>query len=238
MPRKKIEGTCSVEGCEKSIDSKGYCTNHYARFWRNGTTDKLNGDKRSLPYYHLWFERKTNNLLCEEWLDINIFMAAILPKPEGDYFLLQIDGSKPFGPNNFRWLEHLKRKEGESKSDWWSRKRAARIAANPAMESDRNIKRKYNLTRDQYNQNLENQNYVCAICGEKETTFDGRTGSFRNLAVDHNHITNAVRDLLCWRCNAVLGKLKEDVELLDKMKNYLIKHKGTIYGSSSIPSNS
>jgi len=226
MPRKKIEGICSVENCGKPIDSKGYCRNHYMRQYLYGRLEKINtGDKRNHPLYHLWFERKQNRLLSDEWLDFKVFIDGISPKPDGNYCLLQIDGSKPFGPDNFRWQEFLKRKEGENKSDWWARKRAARIAANPAMESDRNIKRKYNLTREQYNEKLTNQNFSCAICGEKETTFDGRTGSFRNLAVDHNHITGEIRDLLCWRCNSTIGKIKEDIELLDKMKTYLIKHK-------------
>ena len=225
MPRKKIEGVCSVDGCDKPLKGKLYCRNHYQMNYLYGRTTKVNsGDKRKNPLYHLWFERKKNKLLCEEWLNFDSFIKGIEPKPEGNFLLLQIDGSKPFGPDNFKWQEYLKRKEGESKQDWWARKREARLAANPAMESDRNIRRKYNLTREQYDEKLKNQNYVCAICDEKETTYDGRTGGFRNLAVDHNHITNVVRDLLCWRCNSTIGKLNENLELLEKMKQYLIKH--------------
>lgn len=215
---------CSVEGCTKEARTKGLCRNHYVRYWRNGTTDKLNGDKRSHPLYHLWFQRKTNNLLCEAWLDLDTFVKDISPKPDGYYFLLQIDGTKPFGPDNFRWQENLKRKEGETNKDWWARKRAARIAANPAMESDRNLKRKFNLTRVEYDEKLKVQNFSCAICEEKEVSVDGRTGTLRNLAVDHCHITNKVRDLLCNRCNTTIGKAGDNPELLIKMANYILKH--------------
>ena len=226
MPRKKIEGVCSVDGCDKPLKGSLYCRNHYMMNYLYGRTTKLhNGDKRNDPFYHLWFERKRNNLLCEAWLDFLIFKNDISPKPEGNFFLLQIDSSKPFGPNNFRWQELLKRKNGESNKDWWARKRAARIVANPSMESDRNLKRKFNLTRQEYDDKLKSQNYVCAICEQPETTYDGRTGGIRNLAVDHNHITNVVRDLLCWRCNSTIGKINENAELLDKMKSYLLKHK-------------
>jgi hypothetical protein len=226
MPRKKIEGICSVEGCDKPLKGRLYCRNHYQMNYLYGRTTKLHsGDKRKHPFYILWFERKQNKQLCEEWLNFKVFVDGISPRPEGDYFLLQIDGSKPFGPDNFRWQEHLKRKEGESNKDWWARKRAARIAANPALESDRNLKRKFGLTREQYDEKLRNQNYVCAICGQKETSFDGRTGSFRNLAVDHCHRSTGIRELLCWRCNSTLGKVDDDVELLKKMIDYLEKHK-------------
>lgn len=31
--------TCSVEGCNRSVERKGMCGMHYARIWRTGTTD-------------------------------------------------------------------------------------------------------------------------------------------------------------------------------------------------------
>lgn len=225
MPRKKIEGVCSVDGCDKPLKGKLYCRNHYQMNYLYGRTTKVNsGDKRKNPLYHLWFERKKNKLLCEEWLNFDSFIKGIEPKPEGNFLLLQIDGSKPFGPDNFRWQEHLKRKEGESKKEWWARKRAARIFANPSMERDRNIKRRFNLTREQYDEKSKLQNYVCAICEQPELA-RSNSGSIKGLAVDHCHSTNKLRELLCWRCNATLGRVGDSIELLEKMKQYLIKHK-------------
>ena len=226
MPRKKIEGVCSVDGCDKPLKGKLYCRNHYQMNYLYGRTTKVNsGDKRKNPLYHLWFERKKNKLLCEEWLNFDSFIKGIEPKPEGNFLLLQIDGSKPFGPDNFKWQEYLKRKEGESKQDWWARKRLARLAANPSMESDRNLKRTFNLTREQYNEKLASQNFVCAICELPETSTSPNTGTIKSLAVDHNHATGKIRDLLCGRCNTTIGKLNEDLILLEKIKVYLIKHK-------------
>lgn len=77
------------------------------------------------------------------------------------------------------------------------------------------LKRKYNLTFAQYMNLLVVQNGACAICGQIETK--------KKLNVDHNHNTNKVRGLLCWRCNTVLGRIKEDVNLLKNMINYLLK---------------
>lgn len=224
----KLEGMCSVEGCYNPIRTKGFCNKHYLRFHKTlpdyKPSDKEFENKRKHPLYHLWFERKQNKLLCIDWLKLSVFIQGVSPKPDGNYLLLQIDGSKLFGPDNFRWQEHLKKKKGESNKDWWARKRAARIFANPSMESDRNIKRKYNLTREQYDEKLKAQNFGCAICGEKEVS-TSRTGGIKNLAVDHNHITGIVRELLCWRCNGTIGKINENLELLDKIKDYLVKHK-------------
>lgn len=219
------EGNCSVEGCDLPIKGRRFCSKHFQLFKRYGVPEKLNKNKRSHPLYHLWFERKTNSLLCEAWLDFDTFMAAILPKPEGYYFLLQIDGSKPFGPDNFRWQENLKRKKDETNKEWWDRKRKARIAANPAMESQRNIKRQYDLSPEEHEEKLKNSNYVCEICKNSETTFDGRTGSLRKLSVDHCHNSKKLRGMLCNRCNTTLGKVDDNVELLMEMINYLNKHK-------------
>lgn len=34
-------GTCSVEGCGKTVQAKGLCTKHYGRMRRNGTTNTV-----------------------------------------------------------------------------------------------------------------------------------------------------------------------------------------------------
>lgn len=218
--------TCSVYGCDKPIRTKGFCNNHYMMNWRDGRTHKIfTGEIRSNPLYVIWWQRKRDKLLCEHWTNhFNNFLWDVLPKPKGNYYLVRIKKGL-FGPDNFKWQECLKRKEDESKKDWHARKRAARILANPSMESDRNIKRVYGLTREQYDKILLNQNNVCAICEKQETAVNGRTGSIKSLAVDHCHNTGKIRGLLCWRCNATIGKLEENLELIDKMKSYLIKHK-------------
>ena len=65
---------------------------------------------------------------------------------------------------------------------------------------------------------------LCAICGEPEKSPSNWSGEPRKLSVDHNHATGQIRDLLCWRCNSTIGKVKEDRALLLKMIAYLDKH--------------
>jgi len=49
--------------------------------------------------------------------------------------------------------------------------------------------------------------------------------SSNNLLVDHCHVTGKYRGLLCNRCNTSLGFVNDDIELLEKMVNYLKEYK-------------
>lgn len=219
-----IKGICTVDDCKELIKGHGYCSAHYQLWKKNGKAEKLKREKRSHPFYSLWFERKQSDLLVEEWLDFTNFVKGISPKPEGNYLLLRLNEGK-FGPNNFRWQEHLKRKEDETKKEWHARKWAARQHANPSMERERHYQRKYGISIAQYEEKLKEQNFVCAICGQFETSISVNSGTVKKLAVDHNHKTGKTRELLCWRCNGTIGKIDEDLGLLKKIENYLIKHK-------------
>ena len=84
------------------------------------------------------------------------------------------------------------------------------------------FKKNYNLTIDDYNKRVEQQNNKCAICGNEETnTFKGKVV---NLSVDHNQKTGKVRGLLCKDCNVSLGNLNENISLFYKCIEYLKQH--------------
>lgn len=213
---------CSVDGCWNKTLKKGWCGKHYQQNYRNSPNYNPTTNKRRHPLYHLWFERKTCNALCEEWLNFEKFINDIGPKPEGNYLLVRIT-SELYGPNNFKWQEHLKKKKNESNKEWWARKWAARQAANPGLERERNLIRKYGITTEQYNNKLNEQNSVCAICENVESS-RSRTGGHKKLAVDHCHNSLKIRGLLCWRCNGTIGKVEDNIELMQKMIDYIRKH--------------
>lgn len=77
-------------------------------------------------------------------------------------------------------------------------------------------KTKYGITTEQYKQMLVDQNNLCKICNLPES-------SGRELYVDHNHLTNEVRGLLCNQCNTALGKFKDNPELLRSAIKYLTR---------------
>ena len=83
--------------------------------------------------------------------------------------------------------------------------------------------KRYGLSPQDYEDKVLNQNNTCAICNKPESQKTKKTKKINRLAIDHNHETGQVRDLLCRRCNIVLGLVKEDVELLFLIRQYLEK---------------
>jgi len=81
------------------------------------------------------------------------------------------------------------------------------------------LKKTYGLSLEDYDKMLKEQNNLCAICEEKDTK-----DKWGCLAVDHDHKTGKIRDLLCYKCNAGIGLLNDNKELLIKAIKYLEKH--------------
>jgi len=74
--------------------------------------------------------------------------------------------------------------------------------------------KRYRLTLDEYNEILRKQKGVCAICY-------GLCTKQKHLSVDHCHETNEVRGLLCNACNNLLGRAKDDPDILRNAADYL-----------------
>jgi hypothetical protein len=80
------------------------------------------------------------------------------------------------------------------------------------------LKIKFGINLDNYNNMLEKQNHCCNICGLHKSNFT------RQLAVDHCHTTGKIRGLLCVSCNNGLGRFKDNINYLQSAINYLQKH--------------
>ncbi len=74
----------------------------------------------------------------------------------------------------------------------------------------------YGLSESQYEDMLTKQGSKCAIC-------KGPPGRYR-LAVDHNHQTGQIRELLCTGCNVKLHTF-ESSDFRGLAETYLRKHK-------------
>lgn len=77
-----------------------------------------------------------------------------------------------------------------------------------------NLRQRYGLSVERYDEMLAEQNFGCGICGRQ-------CDSGRRLAVDHDHSTNKVRGLLCSNCNITLGKMSDQQEWLRNAADYL-----------------
>ena len=78
------------------------------------------------------------------------------------------------------------------------------------------LKLRYQISLEQFNQMLIAQNKRCAIC-------ENKFKSGKDTHVDHDHKTKLVRQLLCRNCNILLGNCKESVILLQRSIDYLKK---------------
>lgn len=86
---------------------------------------------------------------------------------------------------------------------------------------EQRLKRRYNLTLEEYEKMLIQQENKCVICN---SDFDDTTASTR-AQVDHDHITGKVRALLCIPCNTTLGKFSERSKTLENAIKYLQEFK-------------
>lgn len=219
-----IKGTCTAEGCTNPIKGNGLCNNHYQMQRKYGRTNKIKKPSKTLhPFYYIWHDKKQAKNLCEKWLDFWSFVTDVGERPSSAHVLNKLDESLPYSPDNFKWSETLIREVSETDKEWWARKWDDRRNRNPEEEWDRNLQRKYGITIQKYNEMFWIQNGRCFICNKEENL--GKNNKTKRLCVDHCHKSENVRKLLCNRCNVVLGLSDDNVELLQKMIDYLIQHK-------------
>ena len=78
------------------------------------------------------------------------------------------------------------------------------------IEKQSHLKKRYGISLDEYYFLCVEQDQRCAICNIETL-----------LVVDHCHITNSVRRLLCRSCNQGLGHFKDNIYLMEKAIAYL-----------------
>jgi len=90
-------------------------------------------------------------------------------------------------------------------------------------QKDHSLRSRYGITEKEYNNLLVQQQCVCVICAKKEIS-KHQNGNIKELAVDHNHVTNEIRGLLCQKCNTILGLCNEDINILESAITYIKEH--------------
>lgn len=79
-------------------------------------------------------------------------------------------------------------------------------------KKDMQIKWRYGISLEQYNEMYERQGGVCAVCSKV---------SDKKLCIDHDHETGQVRALVCDRCNRAMGASNDDAVILRLCAEYL-----------------
>ena len=97
----------------------------------------------------------------------------------------------------------------------------ARVKKNhdPDRARDRHYRRNYGISLADFNRMVLSQGSRCACCGT-----DKPGGKHEQWCVDHDHLTNEVRQLLCKDCNIVLGIVDDSPEHLQRLIAYVLKH--------------
>lgn len=94
-------------------------------------------------------------------------------------------------------------------------KTMARYYADPDAYNRRRRAAMYGITVEEYDALIADG--VCDICGKVP---EGKRHE-SVLHIDHDHSTGRVRGALCGNCNKALGLVSDDVEVLEKMIDYL-----------------
>lgn len=94
------------------------------------------------------------------------------------------------------------------------RKRERDKAYNPIQDRKNRLKRLYNLSLEEFDILLKEQDGKCKGCSEE-------LKDLGNRHVDHCHRTGQVRGILCRNCNLGLGLLKENVQTLLNLIGYI-----------------
>lgn len=95
-----------------------------------------------------------------------------------------------------------------------------RRVENPNIDVVKNLAQ-YGLTLEQYTEIALNQNNKCAICNHLETAIIKKNNKIKKLSVDHDHVTNKIRGLLCVNCNRGIGSFKDNIDNLKRAIIYL-----------------
>ena len=93
-----------------------------------------------------------------------------------------------------------------SKREWYSK------PENKLRVKDRQLRKDYGITLEEWQAKLAAQGGLCAVCKQPMT---------EKINVDHDHATGEVRDLLCSGCNGGLGLFRDEPALLIAAEAYL-----------------
>ena len=192
---------CQFDGCTRPHKARGYCQTHYSQWMRGSEFSPIKSRERvKLPE-------------CIEEGCAEPVKAKGLCKAHYQRFL----------------------RHGHTK--YTDRKKPARICMIDGCDNHLYAKdlchahyakqRKWKhagVDASRYQDMLNTQGGVCAICHQPETHRDGLSGKPKDLAVDHDHATGAVRALLCSSCNTALGLFNDSIELLAKAREYVLYH--------------
>lgn len=159
--------------------------------------------------------------LCAHHYGIEYRAGSLLPIDRGpQHRISSADTAAQTGVCSICGPVRIRVRRGRGHQCWTLRLQERRVRtrkASPDVQRASRLRQKYGITAEDYDRMLDTQGGVCAICGGAEPTG-------RRLAVDHDHATGVVRQLLCKPCNVSIGSMGEDVDRLRAAIAYIEAH--------------
>lgn len=234
---------CNEKSCELPIHAKGLCNKHYRKEQRQKRGLKVPGPKpdptkprsrhaavranEGKGYFKLVVGqtcRKGHTLTDSDIYQVTdkktgqIKQSCKLCRKEA--YLRRNNGTNVGIPNKDK--THCPRgHEYSAENTYIHPKNGSRrcLACHTKMLKEWRLLRVYELSIDQYEQMVDEQDNQCGIC---RISFDEYSPH-----VDHDHETGDVRALLCTKCNTGLGQFQDSPEILQKAIEYLAKFSKT-----------
>lgn len=192
---------CSVAGCGRPHKAAGFCAAHYQRHRRGAFVQVTLRGRNSAPPD-----------VCREDGCVEPVKAKGLCKAHYQRLLRHghtrfLDRKKPPKLCSIAGCE-----------SWYY----AKGLCNAHYLYARRLASTFGITLEDYAAKAAAQGGVCAICGGDQRSTNNLSGrQMVALVVDHDHITGAVRGLLCAGCNRAIGMLKDDPKVLRAAADYL-----------------
>ena len=130
---------------------------------------------------------------------------------------------KPCSREKHRNLPESSKQKTRDRVRRWAKENPKRVLY---LDRAKNLKKKYGITLDDYEEILKSQDGKCGICKSPESG-NKNNGMF---CVDHDHNINEVRGLLCNKCNSAIGLLGDNLESVKAAVKYLEDTNKRVHG--------
>lgn len=116
---------------------------------------------------------------------------------------------------NKKWVIDNKDKHKETCKNWYSlNKEKANLKG-----TDWHYRKHYGITHQYFLELAKQQENKCKICNSTLSFNKEKTND--RAVLDHCHVSNKIRGILCNNCNTSLGKFKDDINILQSAIRYL-----------------
>jgi hypothetical protein len=220
---------CKISECnnEARYKSTCLCQKHYLRFRRHGSFDliKVKEVQKKCSVTDCDNFRKANGLCTKHYSRQRRLGSTNLKTIKTKKQLLVAEG-KSFCPscNKIKPIDNFYKDSYATLGiaiyckECSSKKGRLIYSSSKSKRKNYEYRKLYNISLDDYNKMLKDQDEKCLICHKKFGT------QSRSIHVDHDHKTKKVRGLLCSKCNPLLGLCDDNVLILEEAIKYIKKY--------------